>query len=98
MCAGGGWAVRGSGGGATANRLRGFKPLPAAAQLTPVGREPVVEVGAAAPPMAHDPVCGMEVDPAQAAATLDVDGTRYYFCSTGCRDEFAARQQAKRPA
>jgi len=81
-----------------ANRLRGFKPLPAAAQLTPVGREPVVEVGAAAPPMAHDPVCGMEVDPAQAAATLDVDGTRYYFCSTGCRDEFAARQQAKRPA
>ncbi|HKA48386.1 MAG TPA: heavy metal translocating P-type ATPase [Candidatus Dormibacteraeota bacterium] len=81
-----------------ANRLRGFKPLPTAARLTPVGREPVVEVGSAAPAMALDPLCGMEVDPAHAGATLDADGTRYYFCSTGCRDEFAARRQSKRPA
>src|SRR5215472_11492208 len=82
-----------------ANRLRGFKPLPtAAARLTPIGREPVVEVGSAAPAMALDPLCGMEVDPAHAAAALDADGTRYYFCSTGCRDEFAARRQSKRPA
>ena len=82
-----------------ANRLRGFKPLrPAAPALTAVGREPVVEVGAAAPAMALDPVCGMEVDVEHAAATLEADGTRHYFCSTGCRDEFAAREQVKRRA
>ena len=38
--------------------------------------------------MAVDPVCGMEVDPTEAAATVEIDGTSYYFCSTGCRDQF----------
>jgi Cu+-exporting ATPase len=36
-----------------------------------------------------DPVCGMRVDPATAAATLARDGTRYHFCSTHCADRFA---------
>ena len=38
----------------------------------------------------RDPVCGMSVDPARAAATLDHDGIVYYFCHPGCRDKFKA--------
>ncbi len=40
--------------------------------------------------LAIDPVCGMEVDPQHAAATLVHDGTPYYFCALSCRDRFAA--------
>jgi Cu+-exporting ATPase len=35
-----------------------------------------------------DPVCGMTVDPAQAAATADHEGSTYYFCSLGCQKAF----------
>jgi YHS domain-containing protein len=38
--------------------------------------------------MAKDPVCGMEVDPAQAAATYEYKGTTYYFCAPGCKAAF----------
>ncbi len=38
---------------------------------------------------AIDPVCGMTVTKAKAAASFDYKGTTYYFCSTGCRDKFA---------
>jgi YHS domain-containing protein len=37
---------------------------------------------------AIDPVCGMEVDPAQAAATSEYQGQTYYFCSKGCKQAF----------
>jgi YHS domain-containing protein len=37
-----------------------------------------------------DPVCGMQVAPDSAAATVEHDGRYYYFCSTGCRDTFVA--------
>jgi Cu+-exporting ATPase len=37
-----------------------------------------------------DPVCGMEVDPADAAAAWEHDGTTYYFCSIGCFERFRA--------
>ncbi len=37
-----------------------------------------------------DPVCGMSVDPATAAANVEHDGTTYYFCSTGCATAFTA--------
>jgi Cu+-exporting ATPase len=40
--------------------------------------------------MALDPVCGMTVDPARAAAHLDHDGSTYYFCSKGCASRFSA--------
>lgn len=30
---------------------------------------------------AKDPVCGMSVDPATAAATREYNGTTYYFCN-----------------
>jgi len=38
---------------------------------------------------AIDPVCGMTVTKAGAAATFDYKGTTYYFCSKGCKDAFA---------
>ena len=40
--------------------------------------------------LVRDPVCGMLLDPAQAAATLEHDGETLYFCANGCRDEFLA--------
>ena len=46
--------------------------------------------------MATDPVCGMTVEREKAAATLDLDGVTYYFCSKGCRAEFAG--EPARPA
>ncbi len=38
--------------------------------------------------LVRDPVCGMLLEPEQAPATLQRDGVTYYFCATGCRDEF----------
>jgi len=35
-----------------------------------------------------DPVCGMELEPAQAAAAADQRGTVYYFCSAACKQRF----------
>lgn len=43
-----------------------------------------------APAMATDPVCGMNVDTGDPAATVDYDGQRYYFCCLGCADSFEA--------
>lgn len=37
-----------------------------------------------------DPVCGMRVEPARAAAHLVHDGQDVYFCSVGCSKRFAA--------
>jgi P-type Cu+ transporter len=37
-----------------------------------------------------DPVCGMTVDAATAAASYDHAGQTYHFCSRHCRDQFAA--------
>jgi Cu+-exporting ATPase len=42
------------------------------------------------PAVRIDPVCGMEVDAAGAAATATYAGKRYYFCSAGCRNRFEA--------
>jgi putative ABC transport system ATP-binding protein len=39
--------------------------------------------------MATDPICGMSVD-RHDSPHLQVDGNTHFFCSTGCRDEFAA--------
>ena len=49
--------------------------------------------------LVRDPVCGMEVDPQGAAVHAKVDGTDYWFCAQGCRDEFlAARRGARGPS
>lgn len=39
--------------------------------------------------MATDPVCGMAVARAS-GPHYRLDGQTYFFCSPGCRDEFAA--------
>jgi len=38
--------------------------------------------------MQKDVVCGMKVDPKKAAATSEVNGQTYYFCSQQCKDKF----------
>ena len=38
--------------------------------------------------MERDPVCGMMVDPANAAATYEYQGKTYYFCAVGCKVAF----------
>jgi YHS domain-containing protein len=40
--------------------------------------------------VAVDPVCGMSVNRAFAPASLEHDGTWYYFCLAECREKFAA--------
>lgn len=35
-----------------------------------------------------DPVCGMEVDPAKAAAKVEYKGKTYYFCAAACKKAF----------
>jgi YHS domain-containing protein len=37
-----------------------------------------------------DPVCGMMIDPAKAAAMRVYEGTTYYFCAQGCARAFDA--------
>ena len=37
---------------------------------------------------AIDPVCGMTVEEADAAATAEYRGKTYYFCSVDCKEEF----------
>jgi Cu+-exporting ATPase len=39
---------------------------------------------------ARDPVCGMRVDPATAAATVAHAGALHHFCSAGCAEKFRA--------
>jgi YHS domain-containing protein len=41
-----------------------------------------------------DPVCGMDVDPEQAAGKSEYQGKTYYFCSPGCKAAFE-REPAK---
>ncbi len=36
----------------------------------------------------RDPVCGMEISPADAAATIERDGKTYHFCSHACHAKF----------
>jgi Cu+-exporting ATPase len=75
-----------------ASRLRRWHPRPI--NITDIGDtiEPVVETGHhdehTDTALVTDPVCGMQINPADAAATLTRDGTTYYFCSTHCHDAF----------
>jgi hypothetical protein len=47
---------------------------------------------------AIDPVCGMQVEIANAAATLELDGRTYYFCCDHCKHKFASASQTTVPA
>jgi len=37
---------------------------------------------------ATDPVCGMEVNKEETAATTEYKGQTYYFCAPGCKQMF----------
>lgn len=52
------------------------------------------DMGDSAANVAKDPVCGMSVDPATAAATREYGGVTYYFCNPGCADKFAQNPAA----
>lgn len=40
--------------------------------------------------MAKDPVCGMQIEEADAVGSIEHEGTTYYFCSEDCKSEFEA--------
>ena len=42
------------------------------------------------PAMVEDPVCGMRLDPDDAAATAEHEGKVYFFCSQTCHDAFVS--------
>jgi len=79
-----------------ASRLRRWRPSPIDTSDVGAAIEPAVEVGADENPApavdeAVDPVCGMAVDPADAAATTKHGSSTYSFCSTACQGAFAAK-------
>ncbi len=41
----------------------------------------------------RDPVCGMDIDPATAAAKSEYKGQTYYFCAPGCKKAFDANPE-----
>ncbi len=38
--------------------------------------------------VATDPVCGMDVDEDDPAATTEYQNETYYFCAPGCKNKF----------
>ncbi|MGH7425660.1 MAG: YHS domain-containing protein, partial [Candidatus Methylomirabilales bacterium] len=88
---------------ANANRLRRFTPgdLPSREKPRAVPM-PKVEVAqeserkekpVATVAVERDPVCGMDVDPEEAAATEEYEGKTYYFCSIACHKKFKAEPE-----
>ncbi len=82
-----------------ASRLRRWHPRPIDGAKVPKAAEPTVEVGADEPATqaadaVTDPVCGMTMDPTNAAATAGHAGHTYHFCSPHCHDTFAAEPDA----
>jgi len=47
-----------------------------------------------ASPYAKDPVCGMQVEKATAAAIYESNGETYYFCAPGCMESFKSSLSA----
>ncbi|HYV01061.1 MAG TPA: heavy metal translocating P-type ATPase [Actinomycetota bacterium] len=83
-----------------ANRLRNFQVAPLPERSTRVVEVPVhVEVGASSSEKeeematVRDPVCGMDIDTATAAASEEYKGDTYYFCSPGCHEQFQAKPE-----
>jgi Cu+-exporting ATPase len=48
-------------------------------------------VAASSKRITKDPVCGMDVDPGEAAGSHEYGGQTYYFCSGRCLDQFRAK-------
>ena len=80
---------------ANASRLRRWQTHPIDTTNLGAPAEPTVEIGQDETPTPRseqvtDPVCGMTIDAADAAATEEHDGTTYHFCSARCHDTFTA--------
>jgi Cu+-exporting ATPase len=79
-----------------ANRLRGYRAagLPAAGETTDRVNVEVHEheerKEEARMATVKDPVCGMDIEPATAAASEEYAGKTYYFCSENCHRQFVA--------
>lgn len=43
--------------------------------------------------MVKDVVCGMEIDPTEAAGQSEYQGKTFYFCAPGCKRKFDANPQ-----
>ena len=43
--------------------------------------------------MVKDIVCGMQIDPNEAAGKSEYQGQTYYFCAPGCKLKFDANPQ-----
>ncbi len=77
-----------------ANRLRGYKPfameaavaLPATAPKVEIREQETLEEKKMT--TVKDPVCGMDIDPNNAAATEEYQGKTYHFCSAACQEKF----------
>ena len=84
---------------ANANRLHGFKPAPIPTNVHVPAADPVVVVVgrdqekecdmSEQSSKVTDPVCGMTVDPATAAASVEHADHTYYFCGKGCAKSFS---------
>src|SRR5438105_3240824 len=55
---------------------------------------PAPSTTSAAPQVAIDPICGMEVEVMTAKWTAERNGQTYYFCASGCRRAFASGSAA----
>ncbi len=86
-----------------ANRLRRFTAPELPLDVLVSTTDPVVEIGrdqdqehhmSEESPHATDPVCGMTVDPAEAATSITHDGHTHYFCSKHCATTFATNPNA----
>ena len=57
------------------------------------GDQPTVMVQEPGKDMFNDPVCGMTVNPDKAGASLEHEGTAYYFCCHNCAEKFKSDPQ-----
>jgi Cu+-exporting ATPase len=75
--------------GAAAERIA-IAPTGKPMMITPVSAKPGVAVLAVIGegPKEKDPVCGMNVNPAKAAGSVEHARKIYYFCSTPCAERF----------
>ena len=68
------------------------KYLSASYQPGGMSTEAPTQIGATCK-IERDPVCGMNVDPARAAASVEHDRKLYHFCCKGCAEKFKADPQ-----
>lgn len=72
----------------------GPQPMTPIAPVTLTRRAALPVMPSAPPAGAIDPVCGMTVNPSNAAGQHTFQGTTYYFCATSCLNKFRANPTA----